>query len=963
MPVQSFIPRFLNRKDESEIQVVVSAVDGPGTARETLFSVEATAQDDSEDEFRLLLGVKTLDLGNRLDRPKTLRWIHTSNNEVEFNSFLRRALEAYGVEPQAQSAISVTKFFDRFLALSEQSAFRGGRLRTAPASTKVQFPGSDERIAVNFMAIPYFSLQTPQSPPKRTTSRAKQAVRRMNSHVKDIVHVPQLWILSIGEKFVATCSPTPLYDSQRSSIITRQMGQDTFPPTIRVTTSSGLVFCLERDKCGVWFEFLYRVQCIMSAAREASIDTRNWVYKLEADESPIDARRWRSLLQQHPENELLAIVASPAKSGPEPSTDKFIPELRYPSDVSEILTKRDQRVLEHNQRRMDALLDGSDSLKRGEYTNHPYKYVDPYYWPPDFVLKAARAQAKKKKEHAQSESETQAHDEKEDAQKKQPVFKWTVGKPSSVEKEAADEPDPAQRMKSLLAYAHHSILFLSGLRLTKLYNDLPLETKSSILSQIESLGAKHNVNSYILDLLRDFVRCLSDILDEFIDPHYDCIVKGKVWAAVHAVIETFRYGLVDSLLPFQIDMLSIPLEPALRQIRSIRDGLSGVASPSIPPSLFDAFIQLIVLLVDAASEASDLIAKIEHPSARPEAADAMPPPDSEPGWTESVSDASDNSRGRRYERGRRRDRDRDIRFDFDFDGDYDGDGDEEKFKHHHNPQLPFSPDLAVDQLFEQLSHAKDECCASFRSEEEIPSAPGLGTIVSLALQSVLRGHSTSKQMPLLDIGEVYATYTTSLQLEARNRPSKNLLLDINLLREELETVLSNLDQQLNLVKDLRTDGSGYRSDDEDGLYMDETDFTNFELLYSAIFEDSTLIDPAARVVLQEIQSDLQERKDVFAELIKRANILERQIVQRVDIIQEDHGKAILVFTIVSTIFLPLSFVSSYLGMNTADIRDMDLNQSLFWEVAVPVTVVVVAAVLVGAYNAGRILRFVSAGAL
>jgi Mg2+ and Co2+ transporter CorA len=86
-------------------------------------------------------------------------------------------------------------------------------------------------------------------------------------------------------------------------------------------------------------------------------------------------------------------------------------------------------------------------------------------------------------------------------------------------------------------------------------------------------------------------------------------------------------------------------------------------------------------------------------------------------------------------------------------------------------------------------------------------------------------------------------------------------------------------------------------------------------------------------------------------------------VQRVDIIQEDHGKAILVFTIVSVIFLPLSFVSSYLGMNTADIRDMELNQALFWQVALPVTVVVVALVLVGAYNASKILRWVSRGTL
>lgn len=86
-----------------------------------------------------------------------------------------------------------------------------------------------------------------------------------------------------------------------------------------------------------------------------------------------------------------------------------------------------------------------------------------------------------------------------------------------------------------------------------------------------------------------------------------------------------------------------------------------------------------------------------------------------------------------------------------------------------------------------------------------------------------------------------------------------------------------------------------------------------------------------------------------------------QIVQRVDIIQEDHGKAILVFTIVSTIFLPLSFVSSYMGMNTSDIRDMEPSQALFWQAATPFTVVVVATVLVVAYNIHRIQRWLPRG--
>jgi len=44
---------------------------------------------------------------------------------------------------------------------------------------------------------------------------------------------------------------------------------------------------------------------------------------------------------------------------------------------------------------------------------------------------------------------------------------------------------------------------------------------------------------------------------------------------------------------------------------------------------------------------------------------------------------------------------------------------------------------------------------------------------------------------------------------------------------------------------------------------------------------------------------------------------------------------------VTIIFLPLSAVAGIFGMNTADVRDMDLNQWAYWAAAVPVTVVVI----------------------
>jgi hypothetical protein len=57
--------------------------------------------------------------------------------------------------------------------------------------------------------------------------------------------------------------------------------------------------------------------------------------------------------------------------------------------------------------------------------------------------------------------------------------------------------------------------------------------------------------------------------------------------------------------------------------------------------------------------------------------------------------------------------------------------------------------------------------------------------------------------------------------------------------------------------------------------------------------------------------------------------------------RDRHDNAIYVFTIFTVIFLPLSFVCSFLGMNTADVRDMKYGQSIFWVAALPLTFFVV----------------------
>ena len=58
-------------------------------------------------------------------------------------------------------------------------------------------------------------------------------------------------------------------------------------------------------------------------------------------------------------------------------------------------------------------------------------------------------------------------------------------------------------------------------------------------------------------------------------------------------------------------------------------------------------------------------------------------------------------------------------------------------------------------------------------------------------------------------------------------------------------------------------------------------------------------------------------------------------------VQDWRDNAAVVFTIITVIFLPLSFVSSVFGMNTSDVRDMELTQWVFWTSATVFTILVI----------------------
>lgn len=77
-------------------------------------------------------------------------------------------------------------------------------------------------------------------------------------------------------------------------------------------------------------------------------------------------------------------------------------------------------------------------------------------------------------------------------------------------------------------------------------------------------------------------------------------------------------------------------------------------------------------------------------------------------------------------------------------------------------------------------------------------------------------------------------------------------------------------------------------------------------------------------------------------------MLQSQNIQRIDSNKDRQEAAVYAFTVVTIIFLPLSTVAGILGMNTYDVRNMNINQWVFWATALPLTVLIVTLCLIWA---------------
>ncbi|KAL8899238.1 MAG: hypothetical protein Q9207_006301 [Kuettlingeria erythrocarpa] len=194
--------------------------------------------------------------------------------------------------------------------------------------------------------------------------------------------------------------------------------------------------------------------------------------------------------------------------------------------------------------------------------------------------------------------------------------------------------------------------------------------------------------------------------------------------------------------------------------------------------------------------------------------------------------------------------------------------------------------------------------SSLDSHEAVLPAGIVSLLVNKTVGEVMGGSP--------DIGATYYAYLTQLEQDVQQKPyNRGHQEKLSSVGQEISCVLAVLEDQERCVRKLRS-----------------------TLMRGRLNAPLGFPQRREAYILQNCLLSISDRMQTFNALDERA----RGIAAFSN--RDRQEGAILIFTIVTIIFLPLSFVSSFFGMNTSDIRAMSTPQWAFWAAAIPLTLIV-----------------------
>jgi hypothetical protein len=146
--------------------------------------------------------------------------------------------------------------------------------------------------------------------------------------------------------------------------------------------------------------------------------------------------------------------------------------------------------------------------------------------------------------------------------------------------------------------------------------------------------------------------------------------------------------------------------------------------------------------------------------------------------------------------------------------------------------------------------------------------------------------SSSSSLPIVGLMDIYADYAAEVRFRANRRPQKRIFMDLHSLEEELRAIQALNRQQGALL--LRFGRA----------------LAPWSFHITSATRDSNYRNVEKRLLVSQVKS-LQERTDELDRMLRRSSAQKESLKQLIDVLEEDHGKAIRVFTIVTLFFLPL----------------------------------------------------------
>ncbi|KND90120.1 hypothetical protein TOPH_05226 [Tolypocladium ophioglossoides CBS 100239] len=236
-----------------------------------------------------------------------------------------------------------------------------------------------------------------------------------------------------------------------------------------------------------------------------------------------------------------------------------------------------------------------------------------------------------------------------------------------------------------------------------------------------------------------------------------------------------------------------------------------------------------------------------------------------------------------------------------------------------------------------------------------------------------------------DIADTYSQFLNSLDTDITTKPSdRSYQHRVELVQQEMTAIKRTLAKQRLIMASIRSNLSAVDSQElltgagDDGLWRRRNkrdaatgwdhpayrETAHYYPTYEAVarrtandymwLDDQMVDDLEAAsklsptdglgfrgLLVMECARLIEQREFEFRRYTEYAEDLERAVVYKMDWTKDRQENAIYAFTVVTIVFLPLSAISSVFGMNTADVRNMDFGQWLYWAVALPVTLIVI----------------------